>query len=88
MLNARDPRWILLAETGEFSTLGRHREPEDNDIAAAEAALATAGRAGWIAVMSHSAYERTKPDLVMVRSLREPRSSFADAVQAFRRRIG
>lgn len=88
MPTARDLRWVLLAETGEYSTLGRHREPDEADIAAAEAALAGAGRAGWIAVMSHSAQERTKPELVMVRPLRHPGTSFDDAVQAFNRRAG
>jgi len=85
---ARDPRWVLLAETGEYSTLGRHREPEEEDILAAETALARVGRSGWIAVMSHSAYERTAPELVMVRPLRDPRTPFEDAVEAFRRRAG
>jgi hypothetical protein len=88
MPTVRDPRWVLLAETGEYSTLGRHREPDEDDIAAAEAALAGADRAGWIAVMSHSVHERTKPELMMVRPLRDPSTSFADAVQAFRRRVG
>jgi hypothetical protein len=88
MPNAHDPRWVVLAETGEYSTLGRHREPDQDDIAAAEAALAQAGRAGWVAVMSHSAHARTAPELVMVRPLRDPRTSFEEAVQAFRRRAG
>lgn len=86
MPTARDPRWVLLAESGEYSILGRHREPDADDIAAAEAALAQAGRAGWLAVMSHSAHARTAPELVMVRPLRDPRTPFEDAVQAFRRR--
>ncbi len=88
MPNARDPRWVLLAESGEYSTLGRHREPDEEDIAAAEAALAKVGRAGWIAVMSHSVHDRTLPELLMVRPLGEPGTPFADAVQAFRRRAG
>jgi hypothetical protein len=88
MPTARDPRWVVLAETGEYSTLGRHREPDQDDIASAEAALAQAGRAGWVAVMSHSAHARTAPELVMVRPLRDPRTSFEEAVQAFRRRAG
>jgi hypothetical protein len=88
MPNARDPRWVQLAESGEYSTLGRHRQPDEEDIAAAEAALAKVGRAGWIAVMSHSVHERTMPELLMVRPLRDPGTSFADAVQAFRRRAG
>ena len=88
MPNALDPRWVLLAESGEYSTLGRHREPDEEDIAAAEAALAKIGRAGWLAVMSHSVHERAMPDLLMVRPLRDPSTSFADAVQAFHRRAG
>jgi len=84
MPTARDPRWVLLAETGEYSTLGRHREPDEDDIAAAEAALAQVGRAGWLAVMSHSAHARTAPEFVMVRPLRNPRIPFEEAVQAYR----
>lgn len=82
---ALDPRWVLLSETGEYSIIGRHREPEEADIAAAELALAQAGVSGWIAVMGGSAESKTLPDLVMVRPLREPRSTFEAAVQAFRR---
>lgn len=66
---ARDPRWVLLTESGEYSTLGRHREPSEDDIAAAESALARAGQSGWLAVMSHSAHYRGTPELVMVRLL-------------------
>lgn len=79
-----DPRWVLLTESGEYSTLGRHREPSEEDIAAAESALSRAGRSGWLAVMSHSAYSRAVPELIMVRSLCDPQTAFADAVQAFR----
>jgi hypothetical protein len=86
MPTPRDPRWVLLAETGEYSTLGRHREPDADDIAAAEAALARVGRAGWIAVMSHSVHAKTSPELVMVRPLCKPSTSFEAAVQAFRRK--
>jgi hypothetical protein len=88
MPTPRDPRWVLLAETGEYSILGRHREPGEEDIVAAETALARAGRSGWLAVMSHSAHSRVVPEFVMVRPLRDPQTSFADAVQAFRRHAG
>jgi hypothetical protein len=80
----RDPRWVLLTESGEYSTLGRHREPSEDDIAAAESALARAGRSGWLAVMSHSVHSRAIPELVMVRPLGDPQTAFGDAVQAFR----
>jgi hypothetical protein len=83
---ARDPRWVLLAETGEYTAVGRAREPDEDDIARAEAALARTGQSGWLVVMGGSAYSRREPDLVMVRPLRNPTSSFDAAVQAFRRR--
>ena len=82
MPNARDPRWVLLTETGDLSTLSRHREPDEQDIAKAVAALARLERAGWIAVMSHSLHERPPPDLIMVRPLRDPTTPFAEAVAA------
>ena len=88
MPRAEDPRWIVLAESGDYSTLGRHRAPEEEELAAAEAALCRAGQAGWVAIMSHSAHARTPPDLMMVRVLGMPCTSFADAVEAFRRRAG
>ena len=87
MPTARDPRWVLLVETGECSSLSRYREPDDEDIAASEKALLQAARAGWVAVMSHSAYESTVPELLMVRPLCNPKTSFEDAVQAFQRRL-
>jgi len=87
MPTARDPRWVLLAETGDVSTIGRHREPDEADIAAAEAALEQVGGSGWLAVMSHSAHAHTIPELVMVRPLRDPRTTFEDAVKAFRTRV-
>jgi hypothetical protein len=86
MPTARDPRWILLAETGEYATLGRHREPEEAEIAEAEKALAKADCAGWLAIMSHSIHSRTFPELVMVRPLRAPKTPFQEAVKACQQR--
>lgn len=86
MPRLRDPRWVLLAESGDYSILGRHREPTEADIEKAENALGRAGLTGWLAVMSHSAHARTPPEFVMVRPLRNPQTGFAEAVEAFRRR--
>jgi hypothetical protein len=82
----RDPRWVLICETGEYSTLGRHREPDEDEIKAAEIALVRAGRSGWLAIMSHSAHSRSTPELLMVRPLCTPSGTFDAAVDAFRRR--
>ncbi len=87
MVAARDPRWILLTETGEYSTLGRHREPDETDVAAAEAALARVGQAGWVAVMSDSVHSGAIPELVMVRPLCGPQSPFDQAVKAFQQKL-
>lgn len=84
---AKDPRWILLAETGEYSMLGRYREPDEEDVAAAEIALERNGISGWIAIMSHSVHQDAVPELLMVRPLRNPQTPFLLAVQAFRNRI-
>lgn len=83
---AKDPRWVVLVESGEYSTLGRYREPDPNEINAAEIALARAGLAGWLAVMSNSTYDQSVPDFMMVRPLQHPETSFEDAVQAYRDR--
>ncbi len=83
----RDPRWILLVDTGDYSSLSRHREPDAEDIARAEEALRQVSKAGWLAVMSHSAYEATIPELVMVRPLCDPEISFDEAVQLFQTRL-
>jgi len=87
MPTVRDPRWVLLTETGQYSTIGRHSEPGEADIAAAETALARVGLSGWVAVMSNSVHGSTAPALMMVRPLRDPRTPFADAVHAFRSRV-
>ena len=82
----RDPRWVLLTDTGDYSTVGRHREPDEAEIASATNALARIGRTGWLAIMSHSAHSRTQPELLMVRQLGEPTTTFEAAVEAFRNR--
>ena len=87
MPTPRDPRWILLVDNGDYSSLSRHREPDAEDIAGAEKALRQASRAGWLAIMSHSAYEATIPELVMVRPICDPEISFSEAVQMFQTRL-
>lgn len=82
----RDPRWVLLFESGDYAIFGRHREPDDDVIKGAEDALGRSGLAGWLAVMSHSEHLQTPPEFVMVRPLGNPQSAFAQAVESFARR--
>lgn len=87
MANGRDPRWIILLESGEYSIVGRHREPEPDDIARFEAALDRNGRAGWLAVMDRSEHAPGTPEIVMVRPLRAPSTSFEQAAGEFYERL-
>ncbi|MBW6397026.1 hypothetical protein KPL78_04160 [Roseomonas sp. HJA6] len=81
----RERRWIILGEDGRFVTLGRAVAPTDEDINAAEAAMRAQGVAGWVAVMSGSPWTFARPELMEVRPLASPASTFAAAVAAFRR---
>ena len=86
MPRAKDPRWIILTEAGDYSILGRYREPGPDDIREAEASLTLLGLAGWLVVMSQSAHADGTPEFVMVRPLCTPTASFDKAVRAFRLR--
>jgi hypothetical protein len=74
-------------DTEDYSSLSRHREPDAEDIAGAEEALREASEARLLAVMSHSAYEATIPELVIVRPLCDPEIPFNEAVQQFQTRL-
>ena len=80
----RDPRWIVLGEDGKFITLGRATDPSAEEIALAEERLRGDGLAGWLAIMSGSAYSHHAPTVTMVRPLADPKGSFNAAADAFR----
>ena len=75
-MRTKDPRWIVLTEDGRYSTLGRHREPEEADIAQVEETMRSQGLAGWLAILSQSAYASGLPDVVHVRPLATPTAPF------------
>jgi len=74
-----DRRWILLAEDGSFSTLGRDADPTSEKIQTAEDLLRGCGFGGWLAVMSGSPHDPIAPTLMEVRPLANPRRRFSDA---------
>lgn len=86
MANARDLRWIILLESGEYSIVGRYREPDPDDISRYETALERSGRAGWLAVMDRSEHDAGTPEFVEVRPLRAPTTPFEQATREFLRR--
>ena len=78
-----ETRWIVLSTDGQHVTLGRHTDPTQEEVAAAEAALATRGLAGWLVVMKGGYYVRRKPSLMMVRPLANPVRAFDEAAADF-----
>jgi len=86
-MQAKDPRWIVLAQDGRYSSVGRQREPDAEDIARIEEGLRQAGVGGWLAVISQSAYAPGVPEVVEVRPLGEPAGAFEDAKQVLLSRI-
>lgn len=78
-----ETRWIILATDGRHVTIGRHTDPTPEEISRAEAALASSGLAGWLAVLKGGYYRQRKPSLLMVRPLGNPACQWAEAVEAF-----
>ncbi len=81
-----DRRWIILTPDGSSATLGRARDPSDEEIRQAEADMEGRGLSGWLAVQSHSLYVEPFPTFMSVRHIGVPTGSFEDAVAALRAR--
>lgn len=78
-----ETRWIVLGTDGRHVTLGRHTDPTQEEVAAAEAGLAAQGLAGWLVVMKGGYYVQGKPSLMMVRALANPARAFEEAAADF-----
>jgi hypothetical protein len=82
---ASDRKWVILCEDGQKATLGRARDPSDDEVAQAEASMVREGLAGWLAIQSHSVQRGgPPPTYIEVRPLGSPTVSFDDAVAATR----
>ena len=63
-------RWIVLANDGRHSTLGRDAAPDDVEVAAAGAALVRIGLTGWLVRLEGDYWARRTPvALTMVQPL-------------------
>jgi hypothetical protein len=78
-----ETRWIVLGTDGRHVTLGRHTDPTQEEVAAAEAGLAAQGLAGWLVLMRGGYYVQSKPSLMMVRPLANPTRTFQEAAAEF-----
>ena len=83
-MTAKEHRWIVLGTDGRHVTLGRHSDPTEAEILAAEDQLAKQGLAGWLAVVEGAYWsKRTKLSVLAVRPLAHPTVPFDEAVSAF-----
>ena len=86
---ARERRWIVLRPDGRYSTLGRHTDPDEEEILRAEAALRQAGSGGWLAIAEGGFHVAESPPRPMeVRRLGEPEGSFEHAAGSFGEQVG
>ena len=80
----RERRWIVLAEDGRHSTLGRETDPTEAEIAATGQALAAQGIHGWLAIAEGDYWaKRGQVSLLMVRPLGRPEAAFDTVAAAF-----
>ena len=77
-----DRRWVIVSEDGRYTTIGRATDPTEEELRNAEDSMRRQGVAGWLAVMSGSAYGAELPSLMNVRPLASPVKSWADASAA------
>lgn len=85
----RERRWVVVAAAadgqapdGRYVTLGRHSDPTEEEIRAAEEALRSQGLAGYLAVMEGNPWVGPLPRLMEVRALANPAGPFAEVAPA------
>ena len=79
----RERRWVVIAEDGRHATLGRHTDPSEGEINAAEAGLIALGTGGWLAVTEGVYYSRDVMSLLQVRTLGTPAVTWDEARSRF-----
>lgn len=83
-LPSREKRWIVLASDGRHVTIGRHVDPTPEMIEQAAFELRKGGLGGWLAITEGRYYEPgDELQVLAVRPLAEPASSWDDAVAMF-----
>ena len=80
-----DRRWVVVADDGSISTLGRATDPTEDELIRVEEALSSRGGGGWLAVQSHSFHRAPPfPTFAAVRRLGAEGLTFEDAMAALR----
>jgi hypothetical protein len=84
-----ETRTIVLGDDGRHVTMGRHSFPRESEIAHAAELLTAQGIGGWLATESITGNRystRGQVALAELRTLGQPRASFAEAADAFEAR--
>ena len=84
-MEPKERRWMLLAEAGRHSWLGRDTDPTAVEIASLEDQLTRARLGGWITVVDGRYWRDVDLHLLEVRKLFEPGCTCEEAVAEFLR---
>lgn len=79
----RERRWVVISEDGRHATLGRHTDPSEAEIKAAEAALIASGTGGWLVVTEGVYYSLDAMTVLQVRTLGTSAITWEDASSRF-----
>ncbi len=83
-LRSKERRWLVLGEDGRHVWLGRHSDPSDAEIRAAEEGLAAQSLAGWLAVSEGDFWDIASDFvLLQVKPLANPADAFEVATARF-----
>lgn len=66
---SREKRWLIVAEDGRHTTLGRHTDPTGDQIERCGTQLDRLGLAGWLVVSEGVYYSNAPVTLLMVRPI-------------------
>lgn len=84
MKNA-EVRWLLIVQDGYHTTLGRHRDPEPEDLVLVASQLDAQQLAGWLAVSKGDYWDgEREPEVMMVRRLSEADGDWDAALTMWR----
>ena len=77
--SAREKRWLIVAEDGRHSTIGRHTDPTESEIILSGQRLDEMELAGWLAVLNGPSYGNNPVSLLMVRPIARKTGEWAAA---------
>jgi hypothetical protein len=80
---SREKRWIVLAEDGRHTTVGRHSDPTEEELSDARRGLTAASLGGWLALTEGTYYSRGAMNIILKRELAPAKVKFDHAAQLF-----